>query len=165
MEKVSEMTSEPIIGKFYLVECVEYIFPSGYREWCPVVGKPHEDTDLGISAVHYHIDSRFKIGRPKLDYSLGAVLPVEHVLNHELKKLKCKAPFGYYYFNHRWCKPFEEKYAGRKAICGKCPHKGFPIESLPKDESGLIICNGHGLAIRNGVVVKRKFPAAKGERG
>ena len=40
-----------------------------------------------------------------------------------------------------------KRHIGRKIVCGKCPHRGFPLESLPKDENGHVICNGHGLKI------------------
>lgn len=170
MEKVSEMTTEPIVGKFYLVECALY-----FGIWTPIVGDKHSDPDIFISFEHYHKDIRFlprrEFAQPKAllasegdGVELNRSLEPSYVRVIELKKRKCLRPMppfpdvaGWSLRNRQTISKFQKRFAGRKVLCGKCPHKGFPLESLPKDESGHVICNGHGLKIdmNKGEVVKR----------
>lgn len=156
MEKVSEMTTEPIVGKFYLVPVITV--NNDYE--MPIIPIWHDDADIGVVAKHYHIDVRFVVD-DRLEYSrtfdretatLGQILTAEGVW--------CRVIEGSWVFARRKCrrrmpamprvKNFEnvaKRHIGRKIVCGKCPHRGFPLESLPKDENGHVICNGHGLKI------------------
>jgi hypothetical protein len=55
MKRVSEITDEPVVGKFYMVPCVWY-----YGEWMPVIGPRHDDKEvIGFTDKHYHKDVRF----------------------------------------------------------------------------------------------------------
>lgn len=79
-ERVDEMTSPPIIGRYYLVPCVyvdhkiaegrgRWLGPQQervtepYRQiqtgWWPVIGPRHEDAGLGFHPYHWHYDMRF----------------------------------------------------------------------------------------------------------
>jgi hypothetical protein len=170
MQKVSELKEEPVIGKFYLVECALYL-----GEWIPIVGHQHSDPELDIHFQHYHKDvrfiyrkdfyqSRFSLENYGEGIELNRSLMPEHVRRIELKRRKCLRqmpefvlPTSFNPLNTaRWVK-FQKAYRGRKVLCGKCPHRGMPLESLPKDESGHVVCNGHGLKIdmNRQVVVKR----------
>lgn len=167
------MTTEPVVGKFYLVECIQLV--SG--RFVPVIGKWHSDADLGVSYEHLHLDVRFfaenellrgpgKFSRdlPKAQATLGAIITKYEKYVYAtlptvspepvLKRLQCRRRMPDMPQITRF-KNIEKSFVGRKILCGKCPHKGMPVDSLPKDESGRVICNGHGLAIRDGVVVKR----------
>lgn len=167
LQKVSELKEPPIVREVYLVTCVLWNY-----EWLPVIGSHHHDKEIGIYFEHYHKDLRFlpswdfSYGKPKA-FEFGRSLPPARI---ELKKLLClrEMPrFDRRHFPHPQAREQFRKldtiYAGRSVLCGKCPHKGMPLESIPKDKSGHVICNGHGLKIdmNKGVVVKRSTPSAK----
>lgn len=162
MEKVSELTTEPIVGKFYLVPCIN-IWPGVTRgNWMPIVGPLHADPDLipqaGTDkyAYHWHRDLRFLSKsqfRGATDF--GALLYqykwpssyTPHTVEYRRRKcLRVMGEFPYVPEKQVWS-DFHKAHIGRKVLCGKCPHKGFPLESLPKDANGHVICNGHGLKI------------------
>lgn len=62
MERVDEMTSPPIIGKRYWVQCA-FVPPKSATAvtwgWWPINGQKHDDADIGVPQVHYHYDPRF----------------------------------------------------------------------------------------------------------
>lgn len=167
MEKVSEMKTEPIVGKFYLVECVK-LERDG---WVPVIGVPHNDPELGAYWQHQHKDVRFAnasvMYEDCIEKELVRAPAMEYVIERGLRKMLCKRTMPEYPHEYlaenvttyqRVYKPFHKAFAGRKVLCGKCPHKGMPLESLPKDKNGMVICNGHGLKIdmNKGEVVSRE---------
>lgn len=160
MEKVSEMTTEPIVGKFYFVPCVE----SRYGGFLPVIPIWHEEGAYAPSIdSHYHFDvrfftenqlsSRYNFSSKAEATMAGIARETPTILGRAIKnkevvwrKLKCRREMP------NMPRPFffskiEKDFIGRKALCGKCPHRGFPLESLPKDANGMVICNGHGLKI------------------
>jgi len=164
--KITELKSEPIVGKFYLVPCV-----TGQHFVNPIIPVWHSDVEIGIEAEHYHMDVRFLSDKELESYAakyakrytramdrMGHIVksnwPDDHTF--EWKRRKCYRTMPemprVIHFD-----VLEKKYIGKKVLCGKCPHRGFPVESLPKDEKGFVICNGHGLKIdtNKGEVVKR----------
>lgn len=159
MEKVSELKHEPVVGKFYLVECGYY-----RGEWRPLIGAPHDDKEyIGLALKHYHEDVRFSAGLAAYN-ALAYVIDTTLVYKTELKRRKCRrrmpdqrAAKGHKNSEFNWLDKMELAFVGRKVLCGKCPHKGMPLESLPQDENGRVICNGHGLAVcmKKGEVVER----------
>lgn len=176
IEKVSELKHEPVVGKFYLVECVTYqintVVP---QRWIPVIGDEHSDKDLNVPMLHLHKDIRFikdadlepvwtwkKILLPFTteERTLATVVEVKRIRHRKLMKRKCyrtMADFPYWVKDSIYWPQFHEKYIGRKVLCGRCPHRGMPLESLPQDKDGNVICNGHGLKInlKQEVVVER----------
>lgn len=46
----------------------------------------------------------------------------------------------------RFIKPLEDHYSEVKLACKKCPHRGLPLEGLPEDKDGNVVCPGHGLS-------------------
>lgn len=45
-----------------------------------------------------------------------------------------------------WLKELEAAYADKRVTCGKCPHRGLPLESLPREPgTDNVVCPGHGL--------------------
>lgn len=157
LQKVSELDHEPIVGKFYLVEC---IWHGGI--WKPVAGPKHNDPDLQVFYNHHHTDMRFLSEREFVAPSPET--QILHVLHghydsgkREYRKMLCKRRMPEFTPPRKtpeFYKEFQKEYRGKKA-CSVCPHRGMPLDSLPKREDGTIICNGHGLAIKGGVVVKR----------
>ena len=175
LQKTTELTEPPIVGKFYLVPVV--ITSAGE---IPVVGAPHTDAELGVSAEHYHADVRFipdrqlsdvprgfveKFGVTKEQFRMVTVengtqgwnihpQPLEEPV---FVKRKChrEMPDFPLHPGKLW-RGLHAKYEGKPVTCNKCPHRGFDLRSLP-EKDGIVICNGHGLAIdrKKGCVVKR----------
>lgn len=150
MQKVSEMTTEPIVGKYYLVECVRHL-----GEWVAVIGDSHKDAELGADYPHIHLDMRFLSAKQEARLSITRVIyDVPDINGRTLLKVRCKRAMPEFPFpppeytnSHNIWTRFAKQFVGRKAKCGKCPHRGMPLESLPKREDGTVICNGHGLKI------------------
>lgn len=93
----------------------------------PIIGEPHEDTDwFNIAPRHYHIDSRF------LDDPTGAVLANAPV---EMRPFRCirEVPLEWDATIITW--GVTVKHATSQAVCGRCPHKGMPIQDG--------VCTGH----------------------
>lgn len=170
MQKVSELTEPPVVGKFYLVPCAE-----GDYYTHPIIPIWHDDIEIGITDSHYHRDVRF-ISDEDLEpmseryWGLGReVATMGNILRSctdgplliTWHRRKCRREMPIMSPVRNFV-ALESKYVGRKALCGKCPHRGFSLESLPQDENGLVICNGHGLAIdmKKGEVVKRAIKIA-----
>ncbi len=174
IEKVSELKTEPIVGKYYLVECVRW---KG-KEWRPLIGPSHTDPEIGIHARHRHYDLRFMSLRLPTQRPLFGLQPEQRALGNiyyeqlepvVLRKMMCKRRMPDFPYadgtGHRIriVHLVELKFVGRKVLCGKCPHKGMPLESLPQDKDGNVICNGHGLKInlKKEVVVERAVASSK----
>lgn len=174
MQKVSEMTTEPIVGMFYLVPCAQIRFGT----FVPVIGDWHSDPDLGVKYQHLHVDVRFLVEedlehQPRMNFD-REFSPAQRTMGR-LVTTKDQHPFAVQVtttttpiLKRRKCRrvmpemprlaQFDEaRQIGRKILCGKCPHRGMPLESLPQDENGHVICNGHGLKIdmKKGEVVAR----------
>jgi hypothetical protein len=176
LQKTTELTEPPIVGKFYLVPVV--ITSAGE---IPVIGAPHTDAELGVSAEHYHADVRFIPDRqlwpvpPVLAEKFGVtteqyrMLSVTNTIQNSWSvrsqpldkpvfvKRKChrEMPDFPLHPGKLW-RGLHAKYEGKAVTCNKCPHRGFDLRSLP-EKDGIVICNGHGLAIdrKKGCVVKR----------
>jgi hypothetical protein len=58
MLKVSDVPT-PIVGRYYLVPCVDAFGYRGGKVTWPVMGPIHNDADIGITFEHYHLDLRF----------------------------------------------------------------------------------------------------------
>lgn len=53
-------TQEPVIGRTYLVPCVQGSSQFVRNPWFPVLGTAHEDREIiGFPDVHFHYDFRF----------------------------------------------------------------------------------------------------------
>lgn len=60
IQSILELTSPPVVGRKYLVPCIELGVNRRIKEaWWPVTGPPHSDPDLGVEAMHLHYDARF----------------------------------------------------------------------------------------------------------
>ena len=177
MKRVSELTSEPEVGKYYLVPVVVNL--SGYA--CPVLGPEHEDREyIGVARNHYHYDLRF-VADALIEHFCGHMLrtrpitcdPVELMMifihftdivkgKPAERKMKCrrrmpKFPLEVGAQEALWMKPLEDAYANTKLNCARCPHRGMPLSKDNADENGVVVCPGHGLAfnINTGKLVSR----------
>jgi hypothetical protein len=59
LQRIDRMTEPPVIGRFYLVPTVRYVYWGIEADW-PVMGPLHDDREhLEFPYFHYHVDSRF----------------------------------------------------------------------------------------------------------
>lgn len=59
LQRVDRMTAPPVIGRFYLVPTVRYVYCGIEADW-PVMGPLHDDREhLEFPYFHYHVDARF----------------------------------------------------------------------------------------------------------
>jgi hypothetical protein len=172
IQRVSEIEGEPVVGKFYLVQC---IIDGPLRDWRPVIGPLHDDVEhFGFKTTHYHYDWRFLadvdcqiiancFDRPvsRLGGLMAAIGPA---VETRLKRMKCLRPMPVFELafstdkaGKRWAK-FEQHFSNQSLTsCLKCPHRGIPLANLPKDEQGNVVCSGHGLKwnLETGKLVSR----------
>lgn len=161
MEKVTELKTEPVVGKYYLVPCVEIS-----RGVFPIIGEPHTDIELGIEAKHFHHDLRFMPNKLLEESFISTMTDEERsmftITNAPqkvfFKKMKCRRVMPVFMLvKRKEYQNLHKNYVGKSIKCGRCPHRNMPLESLPQDEDGNVICNGHGLKInmREKKVVQR----------
>lgn len=48
-------------------------------------------------------------------------------------------------FKIPWLKALEAAFAGTRAECLRCPHRGLPLNGLPVEPGNVVTCRGHGL--------------------
>jgi hypothetical protein len=175
MERVIEMTTEPIVGKRYLVPCV---FNQG--EWWPVYGPPHEDAEIiKFPDTHFHYDWRFMPDEEMIGYngdrSHSRVLSKGTLNFRVYEKVRvCKRKMlefpvlttsragpEYGLKEIPFARALELAFAGENVIetssgCRLCPHRKFRLNGLPTRDDGSVVCPGHGLCWgSDGKMVKR----------
>ena len=183
IENITELKTQPIIGQYYMVPCIWITGRMNRRgggEWIPVVGNKHNDPEIDINREHWHPDPRFM----KLTFpggTIGTKFPNVYVSGEQaelgcvffdvddkpklndtptLKRRICRRQMPEFPTSYPSAQFITDRltkiYVGRKILCGICPHKRMPLESLPRDPDGNVICNGHGLKISmtKGVVIK-----------
>lgn len=165
--RVDQLSSPPIVGRFYLVPTVRGLYFGRTDDW-PVTGPAHEDERFfNFPWRHFHIDIRFLSWRQR-----------RHIEAHRppfvcLQRMVARSPLSE--FNNdrlpepalgrrhcwsadtTWPEPHNPKvrnlqthYAGdlcrRSAFGFVCPHRGARLGSIaPVD--GVITCPLHGLRI------------------
>lgn len=164
---VLDLKEPPVVGRMYLVPCVRVeehgnlFVPQG---WVPVTGPKHEDMEhVGFPWAHWHYDFRFLADRQlrvlsKHTYGhvLGAVrFNLEHTAipevgsAPELRRMKCRRelpPYPHREVEQAWGPGLRAACADKVVTCGKCPHRGLPLESLPREPgTNVVTCPGHGL--------------------
>ena len=175
MKAVHEMTEVPVMGQRYLVPCVEITADDikGYCEgmlkgWWPVMGPEHEDARFfDFPHSHWHFDARFMSARQLRNrahrsFLLGKIGQQEAVFvltfpltNHgnlrapELRRKQCLRQMPEWERTLPALPKLERVLLaeGRtlKGNCKVCPHRGFPLASLPVAADGGVTCPGHGL--------------------
>jgi hypothetical protein len=164
----------PLVGKFYLVPCVERHPKQTIRiDFLPVIGDWHEDKDIGTPQYHYHYDVRFFpdwlmdrwVRGPHGDASvLGRIhnfrddertkhtpFPITY------RRLKMKREMPIFPNASNIQGPLQKHFKDHKLKCHVCPHRGFSLDGLPVAPDGTVVCNGHGLkwSLLTGTLVPR----------
>lgn len=168
LQRIDEIEGEPIIGREYLVPCVERRCVWG-DEWMPVIGAVHDDAEyIGVTKKHWHFDWRF-CDQPSVESSdLARILYSDRAVSDRVKwiQLKClrsmpEFPLQYTDYSgttHQstFAAKLEAGYANVKMKCMICPHRGLPLSGLPVKD-GTVVCPGHGLKWRlaDGAMVPR----------
>lgn len=174
--RVTELESEPEVGKFYMVPCVR----TGQGYWVPVMGPPHEDgAIINFPYHHYHRDLRFLSEADvvelantfafRLSCTLEEAAMIVPTLTHNHvtappveRRMKCRRRMPTFPLTLRpkhvapWWPKLQSTYADASAKCGRCPHKGFSLKGLP-EKDGAVTCPGHGLRwnVETGEMVPR----------
>lgn len=167
-----------IVGKYYNVPTVYGELFYYHAHW-PVIGPKHEDAEIiNFPWHHYHIDWRFvpqrllsrvgyyftDPGSPHLPGQRSLATPLAEALRRNdaglpapvMRRLKCKREFAPYPKAH-FIGALEKKFVGcRLKKDHICPHRGVPLDSLPRDENGVVQCPAHGLRwnLRTGEIVR-----------
>lgn len=61
MERITDLQEPPVVGKYYLVPCVQMIDHYGHDVFAPVIGNLHHDDFAAGVGWHYHYDHRFRM--------------------------------------------------------------------------------------------------------
>lgn len=159
IERVDRLTSQPVVGRMYLVRTVWGKYFNLFANW-PVIGPKHEDREFfNFPIAHYHIDARFLpkgsfraeravAGNPFHEHANAPFGPIE------LRKRKCvrsdlelRLP---YYANPRPIGELQRALAGHQCARGHggfiCPHRKASLGSIASID-GVITCPLHGLRI------------------
>jgi hypothetical protein len=139
-----------VLGQTYLVPCVN---------GTPIVGDPHTDDDhFNRTPEHWHIDSRFDSqscgGSPQTCGIPTAGLTREPRVRLEPRVCVRESPRPWTEADHKsigfMTIALTLHYANATAKCGRCPHKGMPIQNG--------ICTGHRLQWNDDGSAKVKGP-------
>ncbi len=172
MQRVVDLKEEPIVGRRYLVPCVAIelrVLKGETHTWVPVFGGEHEDKDvIGFADMHWHFDLRFISDR--IFRRTGGVPPIGSVDlkgvlvgNFDRRTVEkprlCRRRMPPYPRYVSFREPLEKAYKKATVIeqdgCRLCPHRGLPLDGLPKRPDGSVVCRGHGLCwSREGKLVK-----------
>lgn len=166
MQRVADLTSEPIVGQFYLVPCVKLkvgneitngtILLDG-KNWkhgttnvapvLPDVHLDHEDHGPKIGR-HIHVDPRFIF-----DYHrMGVIVGEDQIESGDFQEVAMMCRRRMPDWNKFPLPTLQEKYKKSKINCNRCPHQGTYLGNCPTD-GRVIVCPAHGL----------KFDAETGE--
>lgn len=156
LEKVTDLKRPPSPGRFYLVPCLPYRLPGSISEPgrmidVPVFPYPHDDKELDPTNLpHCHHDYRFIDDELRDQINAGKTREVTVTIigahQYSWQRRKCVR-----YWNG--ADPFSKfKFVvGIKELCknkklkGKfCPHKGFDLSSVKRDDNGCLTCPLHG---------------------
>lgn len=169
IERIEDITTPPVVGRFYGVPTVEAYWYNRLMPW-PVMGARHADREhFDFPHEHYHIDPRFVSRRiwdsmmwwgdeaaaastffrtpltGRVDWRRGSDLgPVVR------RRRKCQRAMPEYpYGDKDPVQSLRRAFAGVPAIPSKrgwiCPHRKAPLGSIQPDEHGVITCPLHGL--------------------
>jgi nitrite reductase/ring-hydroxylating ferredoxin subunit len=168
------MTTPPVEGEFYLVPCVhvtaEHIKAGGCDGmspgWWAVMGPEHEDAKFfDFPHRHWHYDARFlsasqvrnrgrrshRVTLGEHEFILGFPLTNHGTLGApEMRRKRCRSatpPAWHVTLPNLPKLERALRTEGRtlRGNCKVCPHRGFPLASMPVEADGGITCPGHGL--------------------
>ena len=167
--RVEDLTRPPIIGETYMVPCIWgtslKVRLTERFKWLPIIGPRHNDAEyIKFDKFHYHFDHQFLSdedrdglyglfeSRPLLfvavhfDESVGIVHWPMICMRHVER-----------YPRLSFSNDLDEAYCAKTVTCGKCPHRGLPLGSLPREPgTDIVTCPGHGLRwdLKTGRMVK-----------
>lgn len=166
MDKVEDLQVPPIVGRYYLVPCVAIVVADfGWsRGFWPVIGPEHEDAKLlNFGQRHFHVDARFlsarqlaEVNRFRHGVFSNPICTTSWGVGRRLSGWRAPA------LRRRLCQREQPAYpadglperypqlpaafAQARVKCGRCPHKGLPLSSLPREPgTDIVTCPGHGL--------------------
>lgn len=166
---IDSLTTPPVVGETYLVPCLRSLT----GRLLPIIGPLHADPELQVPRAHGHLDLRFVTeeaarevahlshGNRSLKCQLLIVAsPFSKLLGSlfltlvydwrgtgiSIEPLVCLRDMPPYnrLGAERWIEGLEARYQHASLTNGRCPHRGFPLLSLPL-ENGRRVCPGHGL--------------------
>lgn len=169
MKRIDQLTTPPVVGKFYLVPAI--LWDWGQRgnpqHWWPVIGPKHNDIEFfNFTAKHYHVDPRFLTHRHKIYLSPSRYGSAEQTVlgqplnNRDLpegpespmwRKMKCSKSYVDYPFGEtEQVIQINKHWAGQQCDRSKfgwiCPHRNVHLGSVAAI-SGVITCPLHGMKI------------------
>lgn len=168
LERVTELTEPPVVGRSYLVPCVRYAW-FHWRSLWPVFLPRHNDREFfDFDYQHYHVDPRFvsrryyhlsRQGREFFSSPLTHRDAPEPVLEGYFKRL-CRRDMRTYPYSHvAAVRAIRRHYEGVQCERGPagwiCPHRRTPLGSFPVVD-GVVTCPLHGLRVAadTGIVCK-----------
>jgi|GEM_PF-5719588 hypothetical protein len=149
MQKLTDLCHPPIVGKKYIIRCIETTgFDVLGSHLLPVIGDFHSDREIiGFPDEHIHIDWRFvnhqcwksftKEGL-KTEMVFSKVISREYVIGEEEKALRCNRNFPQFPLQipeHHipWFPKLEKAYCNKKTEIDdckeRCPHRGINLSS------------------------------------
>lgn len=160
--KITELTSAPTVGEFYMVPTVHYHWAGRYFDW-PVILPLHFDPDLNFDVPHWNVDVRFTdaaIHEHCRTYALGPMRMAEHYaqlgLEGEAIGIDCAAivaliygpPGGVLPTRPTWkrlrCERSEYVRAYRCPVITEKVQSQFPDPALPAIRHGRMFCPHKG---------------------
>ena len=175
LQRVDELTEPPVVGRFYLVQCVRGKWSDRLGDW-PVMGPLHSDAKfLNFPQRHYHLnrffltgdDAWYATGRPLGEFD-PSMRPPGYPENDPLpepvyRRRMCRSspvePFPTFSALTSTRVDFKamlRHYAGRQCKRGAgwiCPHKGLDLGPIAPGPDGHIMCPLHGLRVHAGTGV------------
>ena len=175
IQNLSDLRTPPVIGQFYMVPTIDYIWIGRRRIW-PVIGPMHHDKGpINFDELHYHIDGRF-LNKHDLNFAnkSSGLTSVSEINDRPISKLRWSKhddpPFPLTptlkkkrctNLNYAWRVPsiMTEKWllpetygAPAPAIHLRdgrilCPHRKANLASFAPDENGYVKCPIHGLMV------------------
>jgi hypothetical protein len=177
LQRIDELTEPPVVGKYYLVQCVRGKWRGMMGDW-PVMGSKHDDARfLNFPQRHYHLNRFFlddesataaaatPLGEFQRETPNGAWMrgyPENNPLPPpNLRRLRCRRsevvpfPTDRTVEKPAWTSMYSH-YAGHQCKRGHgwiCPHKGLDLGPIAPGPDGLIMCPLHGLRVDAGTGV------------
>lgn len=145
-DKIDNLKTSPIIGKYYLVPCIIEEEYKNTEIINPIINHLHNDKENGQDYKHYHADYRFidscyEVSNKRYNLIDG--------INYNIvyKELKCirLENLGITHSNFISKSRLYSKCISSKS---KCPHKKYDL-SQETAINGVITCPLHGLKFNN----------------
>jgi len=175
-EVLSTLRTPPVVGRYYLVPVVAYIYCGRTGDW-PVLGPLHTDREhFNFPDAHYHVDARFltaqqaqgieRYGKSWYRIGIAGVTGAQPLFRRgephkkgrpQLKRRKCRSTeLPYVHGDRAPVLALRQDFADPAMPIAKtdgrllCPHRKVDLSSLQPDEHGIVTCPLHGLRVKCG---------------